>query len=908
MPLAPLPVDSVLGDLADALDRRGAAVLRAPTGSGKTTRVPPALLAARHRRAPDGERQVVVLEPRRLAARAAAQRIADERGWTLGGEVGYHVRLDRKASRRTRLLFVTEGILIQRLQADPFLEEVALVIFDEFHERSLQADLALGMLQRVRREVRDDLDVLLMSATLDPEAAARYLARSARLGESNGTDDPGDRDKPVPVIETGSRLHPVTVRYAAGSPTRGGPAGAPARGPREIARAAAAGVESLLPETAGDLLVFLPGVGEIARTEEELRPLAARAGIDLVRLHGSLPLGEQDAALRRSDPARGRRKVVLATNVAESSVTVEGIAAVVDTGLARRMVHDPGSGLNRLELARISRASADQRAGRAGREQPGVCLRLWPEVEHATLAAEDRPEVLRVELSGAVLELLAWGETDLAAFSWFDRPPDEVLSAARALLGRLGALDEHGLTSLGRAMARLPVHPRLARLLIAGHRRGRTGSAALAAAMLSERPPFRRLDGDGRGTDRGPVHATRSDLLDRLEVLEAFARTGREPWGHPLLERFRLRPAAARFVLAVRDRLVSLASTALAGEAIAAAGRKKPEAPDSDGAEGETALLEAIFAAHPDRLVRRRAPGGRQGVMVGGRGVVLAPESGVLHPELFVAVDLDAGRPGVHAEALVRLASGVERGWLPADRVTTETTVRFDGDRQRVVAARITRFEDLVLDEREVPVADDGAAAAVLAEAAEEDLDAALPLDDPAVAGFLARIRFLRHRHPELGLPAMDDGALRDLLPALAAGRRSFAELRRAPLLDVLRGTLSHRLLAALEHEAPERIEVPSGSKIRLRYDGEEPPVLAVRIQEMYGLGETPRVAGGRVPVLLHLLAPNMRPQQVTDDLAGFWERTYREIRKELAGRYPKHAWPDDPAHATPERRPRRRR
>jgi len=888
MPLAPLPVDSVLADLADALAARGAAVLKAPTGSGKTTRVPPALLAASRRDAPRTGHKILVLEPRRLAARAAAQRIAEEQGWRLGGEVGYHVRLDRKASRRTELLIVTEGILIQRLQNDPFLEDVGLVIFDELHERSLQADLALGMLQRVRREVRNDLGVLLMSATLDPETAARYLAESSGGSTSGGGE-------PVPVIETGSRLHPVEIRYGLRPQ---------ARKPREIAGAAADGVASLLPETAGDLLVFLPGVGEIARTEEALRPAASRAGIDLVRLHGSLPLSEQNAALRQN----GRRKVVLATNVAESSVTVQGITAVVDTGMVRQMRHDPGSGLNRLELVRISRASADQRAGRAGRERPGVCLRLWPEVEHRTLAADDPPEVLRVELSGAVLELLAWGETDLDAFSWFDRPPPEALVAARTLLRLLGALDDHGLTSLGRSMARLPVHPRLARLLIAGHRRDATERAALAAAMLSERPPFRRgADGAG-GSDlaKGPVRATRSDLLDRLEVLEAFARTGREPWDHPLIGPIRLRPAAARFVLDVRDRLVALADSVLAqpeggSSGRSGSGKRRPPADEND-------LLRAIFAAHPDRLVRRRAPGARQGVMVGGRGVVLAPESGVVEPALFVAVDLDAGRPGVHADALVRLASGVERDWLPDERMTTETLVRFDAERERVVAARVTRIEDLVLDEREVPVDDDARATAVLAEAAGEDVANALPLDQPKVVSFLERVRFLRRWHPELELPELGGEALRKLLPVLAAGRRSFAELRRAPLLDVLRGGLSHRQLAALEREAPERIEVPSGSKVRLRYEGDEPPVLAVRIQEMYGLAETPRVAGGRVAVLLHLLAPNMRPQQVTDDLAGFWTRTYPEIKKELAGRYPKHAWPDDPAHATPERRPRRKK
>ncbi len=873
--LSRLPVDSVLPELIDSLSSQRTAVLKAPTGSGKTTRVPPALLEA----GAAGRGRVVVLEPRRLAARAAAQRIAEERGWKLGGRVGYHVRLDRRAGPDTRLLIITEGILVRLLQGDPFLEDVGLVVFDEFHERSLQADLALGMAERVRREVRDDLGIVLMSATLDPEAAARYL--------TTGAD-------PCPVIETGSRLHPVAVRY--------GERPLP-RHPRGLSEAAAGGVRRLLPETAGDLLVFLPGVGEIARTEERLRGLADGAGLDLVRLHGSLPLGEQNAALRTGR----RRKVVLATNVAESSVTVEGITAVVDTGLARQMRHDPASGLNRLELVRISKASADQRAGRAGRERSGTCLRLWPELEQAALADEDPPEVLRVELSGAVLELLSWGETDLDAFPWFDRPPAEALDSARELLGRLGALDGHGLTVLGRSMARLPVHPRLARLLVAGHRLGHPRDAALAAALLSERPPFR-----GR-TDATP-RATRSDLLDRLEALEELERTGREPWSRAFEHLGRLNRRAARFVLQVRDRLVGLVSDELKAE------------PADRAADANEALLRAVFAAHPDRLVRRRAPGSRQGVMVGGRGVVLGRESGVLEPELFVALDLDAGRPGVHAEALVRMASAVEPEWLPEGSVVTATQVRFDPDRERVTARRVTRFEDLVLDAPEVPVEDDAETARVLAEAALRDPDAALGLDRPAVAGFLERVRFLRHHRPELELPEIlssegpsgessekssESGGpvtLQSLLPVLAAGKRSFAQLRRAPLLDVLKGALSYEQLAALDREAPERIRVPSGSRVRLRYQGDEPPILPVRIQEMFGLRQTPKVAGGRVPVLLHLLAPNMRPQQVTDDLEGFWQRTYPEVRKELAGRYPKHAWPEDPLTAPPESRPGRKR
>ncbi|HSL83462.1 MAG TPA: ATP-dependent helicase HrpB [Thermoanaerobaculia bacterium] len=860
--LAPLPIDPFLPGLASALAGHGAAVLRAPTGSGKTTRVPPGLLDAG---AANGGGRVVVLEPRRLAARAAARRIAEERGWEPGGRVGWHVRFDRRAGPGTEVLFVTEGMMVRMLQADPFLEGVGLVVFDEFHERSLDADLALGMVSRLRREARPDLRVVVMSATLDPAPVAAYLVG-------------------CPVVEAPGRLHPVEVRYA-GTPLPRDPRALS----RELPGAVASAVRGLLPATGGDLLVFLPGVGEIRACEEALAGLARQRDLALLRLHGRLPLEEQDAALRPLDGQSPRRKVILATNVAESSVTVEGVTAVVDSGLARQLRHDLASGLNRLELVRISRASADQRAGRAGRTEPGVCLRLWPEIEHPALPERDLPEVARLELSGAALELLAWGETDLDAFPWFEAPPPAALDAARTLLRRLGALSRTpgaGLTPLGRTLARLPVHPRLGRLLVEGQRRGRGREAALLAAMLSERPPFLP---SREGPPEGPAHASRSDLLDRLDALERFERTGHDWSGIA----GRVNRSAARFVLQSRDQLAGLVESEL-GTGPAA----PPEARDE-------ALLRALFAAHPDRLVRRREPGSRQGVMVGGRGVVLARESAVVEPELLVAVDLDAGRPGERSEALVRLASVVERAWLPEELVTEEDEVAFDPTRERVAAWRVTRYEDLEIERREMP-ANPEAAGRVLAEAALARPERALALDDPETASLLERLRFLRRWLPELKLPDPED-SLRELLPGLAAGKRSFDELRRLPLVPILRGTLTHPQREALARDAPERLEVPSGSRVRLDYRGDEPPVLPVRIQEVFGWRATPRVAGGRVPVLLHLLAPNRRPQQVTDDLESFWANTYPQVRKELAGRYPKHAWPADPLAAAPERRPGRK-
>ncbi len=887
--MQPLPIDAVLPALVAALRAGPAAVLVAPPGAGKTTRVPPALAAA----GIGGGGQIVVLAPRRIAARAAARRIADERGWRLGEEVGYQVRFERRAGAATRILVATEGIFLQRLQADPLLSGIGAVLFDEFHERSLAADLALAMARQVQREVRPDLALLAMSATLDPAPLAAFL---------------GD----CPIVESRGRLFAVEIRYR----ERPAPAGTGGRGGvSPLAAAVRAAVEEALDHAldhaldaspapgapAGDVLVFLPGVGEIERAAAALAPLAARRDLAVVPLYGDLPAESQDAALR----PLSRRKVVLATNVAETSVTVEGVTTVVDSGLARRLRYDPASGLDRLQVGRISRAAAEQRAGRAGRERPGLCLRLWPEREHAALPARETPEIARTDLASPALQLLAWGERDLAAFGWFEPPEPAALERALALLGELGAIDAaHRLTADGRAMARLPLHPRLARLLVEGRARGIPRQAALAAALLGERDPFRRASRQQAGnpgdrsdrSDRRARHTSRSDVLDRLDALDDFARhrPPEPPWGD------RPEPGAARHVLAARDQLVREGEGTAAG---ADPWRAEAEASDERG----EALGSALFAAFPDRLARRREAGGPRALMVGGRGVRLAAESALAEgaAELFVAVEVDVS-DGASAEGLVRLASEVAFADLPAARLATTVEVEWDAARERAVGWKRTRYRDLVVAASEVPAAADDAAR-VLAAAAAADLDRALPLAEPAVAALLARLRVLRVWMPELGLPAFDDAELRALLPLLAAGRRSFAELRQAPLAAVIAGTLSREQRQALDREAPERLRVPSGRELALAYAPGRPPVLAARIQELFGWSAAPRLAAGRVAVLLHLLAPNGRPQQVTDDLASFWRQGYPQVRKELRGRYPKHAWPEDPTTAPPERRPRRR-
>ncbi len=847
--LPALPIDAVLPRITGALADSQGLVLRAPTGAGKTTRVPPALLDA----GCGGGRSIVVLEPRRIAARAAARRMATERGCKLGEEVGYQVRFDRRASSATRLLVVTEGIFVQMLQRDPFLEEVGCVVFDEFHERNLGSDLALAMTRRVQLEARDDLALIVMSATLEPQPIATFLGG-------------------CPAIESAGRLYPVELRYLEKAD------------PRPLEDLTAATVKRAVDATEGDVLAFLPGVGEIRRTADRLQAWARQQGLRLATLYGDLPAEQQDAILRPGS----RRKIVLAPNVAETSITIDGITAVVDSGLAREMRFDPSHGLDRLELTRISRASADQRTGRAGRQGPGVCWRLWTAHDDRSLAAETTPEIRRVDLAATTLQLLSWGENDLQHFAWFEAPEPAALERARTLLDDLGATDRQTTTELGRAMAKLPVHPRLARLLIAGKRHGEARRTARCAALLSEREIVHRPAGQ-RSVARvtGP-----SDLLDRLEALERFESSG---YGETALGP--VHAGRARHVLRVAQQLEKLAARVRAPKTAAISGTDRDEA-----------LLRALLAAYPDRVARRRDAKSQRGVMVGGRGVRLAETSCVRDGELFLCLDLDSrGR-----EALVRQASRIDADWLLPEQLEGVTEAVFDEQRERVIGRWRLRYRDLVLREEDRDPRDaDGGSEEIerlLVAHAAEQLDRALQLDNPAVASFLARIRSLAEWRPELDLPAFTPQDLVALLPHLATGKRSFAELRRAPLLDILQGSLDFEQLRTLDRQAPERLDVPSGSRVRLQYEPGQAPVLAVRIQELFGLRQTPAVAGGRVPVLLHLLAPNMRPQQVTRDLASFWRNTYPEVRRELKARYPRHAWPEDPLSARPERRPGRRR
>lgn len=823
-----LPVAGVL-DEAVAASRAGAVVVTAPPGSGKTMLVPAAVLDDLPAR-----EQVILLQPRRLAARAVARRIAQLRGGHVGDEVGYQVRFDACVGRDTRLVVATTGILLRRLLDDVALEGVGAVVLDEFHERTIKMDLVLGLVMRIRQTLRPDLRVMVMSATLAAEPVAKLL---------------GD----CPIVHAEGRRFPVSVRYQ----RRGEQ--------RPMVELVAATVPDAVRETEGHVLVFLPGVGEILRAQEALASFAERNGTALVPLFGDLPAEQQDRALADL----GQRKIILATNVAETSLTIEGVTSVVDSGQARQMHVSPATGLPRLDLVPISQASAEQRAGRAGRTAPGICWRLWDESSHRGRPPAETPEILRSDLAETILHLYAMGER--GEFPWLDPPPAEAVANARRLLSLLGAIDEdERLTPLGEELARWPAHPRLGRLLLAGAEHGVLRETSVAAALLSERDPFRSAQHGRKGPrDYGTVR-TRSDVVDRVAALQAFYCGMR--FDDPALE---LHPGGARNVLRAAEQLFHLADFPRA---------ERAERPD-------LALMQALVEAFPDRLCKLRAGTQDRALMVGGRGVRLDSASRVRGEPLFLAIELnDAG-----GEARARQVSAVEREWLPANLLRSVEELFFNPTRGQVEARARTYWADLMLDEAPVAIADTNAAAALLAQQARQQLERVLPAADSAAGKFLARVRWLADARPDLELPKFDNTELAELLPEICQGLRSLDELRNADWLAWLQARVGFDRLPEIDRLAPESLELPSGNRHSIEYEAGKTPVLAVRIQEVFGLEETPAIAGGRVPLVLHLLGPNYRPQQVTADLASFWQNGYPEVKKELRRRYPKHAWPDDP-------------
>ncbi len=841
--MVPLPIDAFLPEIVDRIRADRSLVLVAEPGAGKTTRVPPAILrggvlSAEHPVA-------VVLQPRRVAARTVAARIADENGWPLGGPVGYHVRFDRRVGPDTRLRVVTEGILTRQLLDDPFLEGVGCVVLDEFHERSLYTDVAIALLREVQQTVRPDLCIVVMSATLEAEPVAAYLGGCG-------------------VVRVPGRTFPVTVSYEPDD--------------RPLPAAVAAAVERAPDD--GDVLAFLPGADEIRRTGAALEGVASRRNWAVLPLFGALSPAEQNVALR-PDP-HGRRKVVLATNIAETSLTIDGVRTVVDGGFARVASYDPERGLDRLDLRRVSRASADQRAGRAGRTGPGRCVRVWAERDR--LDPFELPEIRRVDLAGTVLSLHAWGKPDVRGFGWYEPPAEAAVEAAERLLTMLGALDGGRITAVGKRLATLPAHPRLGRLLLAAAGRGLLREGAAMAALMNEKD----LVLSGRRGD-GPTTAGTSDLIHRLTLLDEAER---QRFGGHLFDRG-VDPAAARAVAQARDELLRV------GRSLSPAGPV---------AATEADLLRLPLYAYPDRVCRRRASDPAAAAIVGGGGVRLAAESAVRRGEFFLAVDLRHDPRSATREAAVRVASVLEPAWLGETfpgSVWKDRGAEYDAGRERVVGFVRTWYRDLLIADEPNAAVDAATAGAVLGEALRPRA-AELFAADEAAGGVLARVALLRSHLPQHPWPAFDAAELGDLLAEACDGKRSLEEVRRASLVNAVRGRLVYPLDRVLEEQAPEALAVPSGNRIRLDYSGGT-PVLAARLQELFGWTQTPRLAGGRVPVVLHLLGPNYRPVQVTGDLANFWATTYFQVRKDLRARYPKHSWPKEPLAATAEARGRPR-
>jgi ATP-dependent helicase HrpB len=836
--VTPLPIDGLLPSVVAELSRREALVLEAPPGAGKTTRVPPALLDANLA----GGKELIVLQPRRLATRLAAARVADERGERLGDTVGYQVRFEDVSSPRTRIRFLTEGLLTRRLVSDPLLKDVGLVVLDEFHERHLAGDLALAMLRRLQKGPRRDLKLVVMSATLDAAPIAQWL------------DD-------APSLRSEGRRFEVAIEHLEREDER------------PISEQVLAALKRLVQAGLdGHVLVFLPGAAEIRRTQEAAADFAQRQGLELHVLHGDLPPSEQDAALRPS----AKRKVILSTNVAETSVTIDGIAAVVDSGLARVAAHSPWSGLMTLKLAKISKASAIQRAGRAGRTRAGTCIRLYTRGDYEGRAATDLPEIRRLDFTESALALRALGITAPASFAFFEAPQAASLEAAEALLVRLGAIDAAGaLTALGRRLLKLPLHPRQARLVTQAEDLGVAREGATLAALLGERDI--RLEARARFGAGGPSSLTSgpSDLLELLERFERGQRGGARAAG-----------LDAQAVSTVERAIKQL------GRQL---DRHRAPAPRSP-AEKERALMRSVLAGYPDRVAKRRRPKAPELILSQGGSATLEPTSVVHDAELMVAVDAEDRRGSV----FVRLASAVEAEWLlevAPDELGELDALEWNATGQRVERTTRLTYGALTLEENRQPAPPSEAASQLLAEHA---LDAGLAtfIGLEKLAAWQCRVEAVRQGFPQAGFPVADDALVRATLAECCEGLRSFAELKEVSLLDALQAKLTPSQSAQLQRETPERITLPGGRVVKVNYEPARPPWIESRLQDFFGLLKGPAV--GAVPLVLHLLAPNMRAVQVTTDLAGFWDRHYPAIRRELMRQYPRHAWPEDPRTATP--------
>jgi len=840
MSAATLPIYDLDEEIVAALQESGRLILQAPTGSGKSTQTPQILLDG----GVLGSGRCVILQPRRLAARMLAKRVAEERGVTLGEEVGYRIRLDNVSSPATRILFVTEGILLRQMLADPSLRDVSTIIFDEFHERHLYGDISLARALDLQEKSRPDLKIVVMSATLDGAQLEKYLA-------------------PARTLTSAGRTYPVEIEYLRHDP-RDDP-------PWELAAEA---VAENFDRTDGDILIFMPGAYEIQRTIREVAH-RVRSGCTVLPLHGELPASEQDKAVARTS----QRKIIVSTNVAETSLTIDGVTMVVDAGLARVARYDPHRGINTLLIEKISRASADQRAGRAGRTAPGLCLRLWTERDHALRAGSELPEIKRLDMAETVLSLKAAGVNDLAAFRWVDRPDEKSLQRAGQLLEDLGAIDAHTgeITSTGRQMLSFPVHPRYARMFLAAQELGCVRAAALIASLTQSRNLLLRAE---RRIEEERAEIFGHGISDFLILIRAFSYAQRHDFRMEALRPLAIHGEAARQVKKLFEQFLDIA---------------KAEELDTEATNApDEAIARCILAAFADQVARRKSGGTLVCDIVHGRRGQLARASVAQNSRLIVAAEINEieGRGG-DAQVILSLATEIEEPWLREmfpGNFEERTAYLFDNSQNRVVVRREKIFRDLVIESQDRDADPSPEASACLA-AVVLDGDLKLTQWDDAVEQWIHRVNFLARAMPDLGLTAIGQPEREYIVHLACEDATCYREIKEKPILPLARSILTHAQQHLVDKHAPERFELPGGRRAKITYAPEADPVLAARIQDLYGVNEDIKIAGGRVPVTIHILAPNHRPVQVTKSLRTFWTEVYPPLKQQLQRQYPKHEW-----------------
>ena len=838
-----LPIFELENSIVENLRAHSRLIIQAPTGSGKSTQVPQILLD----RGLLGDGQVVVLQPRRLATRLLAARVASERRCKLGDEVGYQIRFENVTSSRTRIRFVTEGILLRQLIQDPDLRGISAILFDEFHERHLYGDITLARTLSLQATSRPDLKLAVMSATLDARALEKYLA-------------------PCSILTSAGRAFPVDIEYLP-KPVGGDD--------YPIWDLAADELERLASETEGDVLIFMPGKYEIGRTMSAIRASRVSDRFVVLPLHGELPPAEQDAALANYE----KRRAIVATNVAETSLTIDGVRVVIDSGLARIARFDPRRGINTLLVEKISRASADQRAGRAGRTAPGRCLRLWTEREHLDRTPQELPEVKRLDLAEVVLTLKASGVDDIAAFRWLEPPDSQALARAEQLLADLGAVDPNGITSVGRRMLAFPVHPRYARMLLAAQEHHCVPAIALIAALTQGRNLLRRLEGKQAREDRDDVLGGESES-DFFTLMRAFRYAEKSGFDSRRCARIGINASAAREAAQLNDQFLAIA---------------RDEGLDLQSGEVKPGSIQrCILAGFPDQVAARLDAGTLRCALVHGRRGVLARESAVHDAPLFVASEIrEIESSDKERQVLLTLATKIEEPWLRElfpESFREETRVEFDPALRRIVGRRVTQFHDLVLRSEEFSAKGEPAAAQILA---REVLSGACPLKhwDNGVEQWIARTNFIAAEFPEMEFPKIGEAEKRLLLEQVCQGATSYKEIKERPVMSVVKSWLNPGQQKALDDLAPERIKLASGRAAKIIYSENTAPTVAARIQDLY---DTPRgltVGRGRIPLRIQVLAPNNRPIQITNDLETFWREGYPKIKKELQRKYPKHQW-----------------